>query len=205
MRHDPRLRPGPLLHQLCKRKDGKDIRIALAEMAAALDANQQYNNELQFQRRFHGVKYDVRIMLDIQGTHPNNQTMLVLLTLNNFNENDRHMQINEGYDVSINRNAMRHGQRTDRVTISNGSTIEIKLPIHIPSTIADQMIGKPFGDVAEQAGILRAYKDMSVKHVFHNHPDDPARVEILLDGIVWDAGIASAFYSALRDAGEDAI
>ena len=205
MRHDPRLRPGPLLRQLAARQDGEDIQNTLNEMTKALDGGQQYHETLQFQRKLFGLKYDVKIVFDITGAKPNSQVILLNLTANNW-DNDVQTRINEGFDVSIDRagNAIdsRHRGKT---TISCGSCTEITLPIVIPAVVIDQMVGKPLGEFAEQTGILRHYKERPIKQVLLNHPDDPARAEILLDGLAWDAGVSDAYYRALRASGEDLL
>jgi hypothetical protein len=200
MRHDPMFYPGPLLRLLCRRKDGKDFRFNLEELTRRFDSDLACSDEINCQRVVHGQKYDIRVVTDVDGNRRSNrQSALLLLTAHYWDENDKLVKISEAFDVSVN-------ERQDgRRVISNGSTIMLRLPMAIPATIISRMIGARLRDYADTKGVLGLYADLIIKQVDTNHPDDAPFVEILLDGIAWDANIHLAWQRGLSKFGLDVL
>lgn len=198
MRHDPMFYPGPLLHLLCKRKDGKKFADELASQKKAYEANEYYNEVIECQRIIFGKKFDLRVVFDIDGnSRTNHQSALIAVMAYAWSEEDTYIQIDESVDVTIDRTP-----ETDKTFIHGGSNIEIRLPIAIPALIIDQMIGAPLGKYAENSGILGLYRKLTIKQVKTNQPTDDAFTKILLDSIGWQAQINSAWYTALAATGE---
>ncbi len=123
--------------------------------------------------------------------------------MNNW-DNDLQTKITEGYDVSINRNTENSWPSRGKTTIDCNSYVEILLPISIPATIADQMIGRPFGEYAEKTGILKHYQQTRVKQITSSLTGKMTATRFLLDPIVWDANINLAYYHALQEAKQQA-